>query len=108
MSRSEEPAKTQPRPGSSATDLLTGVEPERTGGWRDSIESFAIAFILAFVFKTFEAEAFVIPTGAMAPTLYGRHKQVDCENCGHDYAVGASEELQDDWFHPNFRISAAC
>ena len=107
MSRSEEPAKTQQRPGSSATDLLTGVEPERTGGWRESIESFAIAFILAFVFKTFEAEAFVIPTGSMAPTLYGRHKQVDCEKCGHDYAVGASEELQDDWFQPNFRISAS-
>ncbi|HAB13478.1 MAG TPA: signal peptidase I [Planctomycetaceae bacterium] len=107
MSRSEEPAKTEQRTGGSATDLLTGVEPERTGGWRESIESFAIAFILAFVFKTFEAEAFVIPTGSMAPTLYGRHKQVDCEKCGHDYAVGASEELQDDWFQPNYRIAAS-
>ena len=38
----------------------------------------AIAFILAFLFRTFEAEAFVIPTGSMAPTLMGRHKDVVC------------------------------
>ena len=44
---------------------------------RETIESIAIAFALAFLFKTFEAEAFVIPTGSMAPTLMGRHKDVD-------------------------------
>jgi len=27
--------------------------------------------VLAFLFRTFEAEAFVIPTGSMAPTLMG-------------------------------------
>ena len=43
---------------------------------RETIESIAIAFILAFLFKTFQAEAYVIPTGSMAPTLYGRHKEV--------------------------------
>ena len=41
------------------------------------MESVAVAFIFCFLFKTFEAEAFVIPTGSMAPTLYGRHKDVD-------------------------------
>ncbi|GIS63242.1 MAG: hypothetical protein CM1200mP2_54670 [Planctomycetaceae bacterium] len=91
----------------SASDLLTGNEPERRGGWRETIESFAIAFILAFVFKTFEAEAFVIPTGSMAPTLYGRHKDIDCEACGHNYAVGASEELQNDWYEPTSRITSS-
>jgi signal peptidase I len=95
------------RPSGSASDLLTGVEPERRGGWRETIESFAIAFILAFVFKTFEAEAFVIPTGSMAPTLYGRHKDVDCEACGHNYAVGASEELHEDWYQPNLRLTSS-
>ena len=30
---------------------------------RETIESVVVAFILAFMFKTFEAEAFVIPTG---------------------------------------------
>lgn len=60
---------------------------------RDTIEAVAIAFILAFIFKTFEAEAFVIPTGSMAPTLYGRHKEVHCECCGLDYTIGASQEV---------------
>ena len=41
---------------------------------REAIESIVVAFILAFLFRTFEAEAFVIPTGSMAPTLMGRHK----------------------------------
>ena len=45
---------------------------------RETVESIVIAFILAFLFRTFEAEAFVIPTGSMAPTLQGRHKDIDC------------------------------
>jgi signal peptidase I len=60
---------------------------------RETIESVAIAFVLAFLFRTFEAEAFVIPTGSMAPTLMGRHKDVKCEKCGYPYQVSASEEV---------------
>lgn len=62
-------------------------------GLRETVESLVVAFILAFLFKSFEAEAFVIPTGSMAPTLLGRHKDVDCEQCGYHYTVGASQEL---------------
>ena len=62
-------------------------------GARETVESIAIAFVLAFLFKTFQAEAYVIPTGSMAPTLYGRHKEVHCEACGFDFAVGASTEI---------------
>ncbi len=100
-------ADSQPKTTTSATDLLRDKEPERKGGWRETIESFAIAFILAFVFKTFEAEAFVIPTGSMAPTLYGRHKDVDCEKCGHGFSIGASDELEEDWLQPVYRIDSA-
>ena len=60
---------------------------------RETVESIAIAFILAFLFRTFEAEAFVIPTGSMAPTLQGRHKDVDCPQCGYHYRVSASSEV---------------
>jgi signal peptidase I len=59
---------------------------------RETIEAIAIAFALAFLFKTFEAEAFVIPTGSMAPTLMGRHKDVECPQCGYRYSASASEE----------------
>lgn len=64
--------------------------------WRDTIESIVFAFVLAFLFRTFEAEAFVIPTGSMAPTLRGRHKECDCEKCGYRIVVGASDEVDAD------------
>ncbi len=60
---------------------------------RETIESVAIALVLAFLFRTFEAEAFVIPTGSMAPTLMGRHKDLVCPKCGCPYQVGDSEEV---------------
>jgi len=60
---------------------------------RETVESFVIALILAFLVRTFEAEAFVIPTGSMAPTLMGRHKDVVCPECGYPFRVSASEEL---------------
>jgi signal peptidase I len=63
---------------------------------RETVESVAIAFALAFLFKTFEAEAFVIPTGSMAPTLMGRHKDVICPECGYRYSASGSDEADHD------------
>ncbi|MCE3018281.1 MAG: signal peptidase I [Pirellula sp.] len=60
---------------------------------RETVESLAVAFILALLFKAFIAEAFVIPTGSMAPTLMGAHKDIACECCGHQFQCGASEEF---------------
>jgi len=60
---------------------------------RETIESVVVAFVLAFLFRTFEAEAFVIPTGSMAPTLMGRHKDLECPVCKYPYQVSASEEV---------------
>lgn len=62
---------------------------------RETIESLAVAFILALLFKAFIAEAFVIPTGSMAPTLMGAHKDVKCEECGFQYQCGASNEFDE-------------
>ena len=50
--------------------------------------------ILALLVRGFEAEAFVIPTGSMAPTLMGRHKEITCPQCGYVYSVNASEEVE--------------
>ncbi|MBQ7111677.1 MAG: hypothetical protein IJO06_10720 [Thermoguttaceae bacterium] len=72
-------------------------EPEPTPSLfeqiREVCESLAVALFLAFLFKTFEAEAYVIPTGSMAPTLLGRHKDVVCDECGFPFQVSASEEM---------------
>jgi signal peptidase I len=61
-------------------------------GHRETVEALVVAFILALLVRGFEAEAFVIPTGSMAPTLMGRHKEIDCPRCGFTYAVNASDE----------------
>jgi signal peptidase I len=62
---------------------------------RETLESLAVAFLLALMFKAFIAEAFVIPTGSMAPTLMGAHKDVTCDDCGYPYQCGASSEFSD-------------
>jgi signal peptidase I len=58
------------------------------------MEALVVAFIAALVVRGFEAQAFVIPTGSMAPTLMGRHKEIACPDCGFVYAVNASEEVE--------------
>ncbi len=58
------------------------------GSIKETIESIVIAFILAFVFRAFVVEAFVIPTGSMAPTLLGQHEQFVCPECGWKFMVG--------------------
>src|SRR3990170_581045 len=78
---------------------------------RETMEAIAVAFILAFLFRTFEAEAFVIPTGSMAPTLYGRHKEATCPKCGSHICVGASDEFDADMgalFEGSRLMSALC
>lgn len=62
----------------------------RNPGVRETIESVVIAILLAFMFKTYEAEAFVIPTGSMAPSLQGQHMDHDCAQCGYRFLSGYS------------------
>ncbi len=74
---------------------------------RETVESVVIAFVLAFLFRTFLAEAFVIPTGSMAPTLMGRHKDFNCQQCGYHYTVGASEEVDKESNYLIARLTAS-
>lgn len=64
-------------------------------GTRETVESIVVAFAMAILFRTFVAEPFVIPTGSMAPTLMGRHKDVVCPQCGAPYQVSASNEVDE-------------
>ena len=75
-----------------AVKSAEAAKPAKKDGTRETIESIVVAFILAFLFRTFEAEAFVIPTGSMAPTLFGRHKECHCSQCGWDFQIGASDD----------------
>ena len=69
----------------SGPDLKNNIERKKSkkekGFFRENIESILIAVALAFVLRIFIVEAFKIPTGSMAPTLLGVHKDVKCPNC---------------------------
>ena len=60
-----------PPPGAGAGDGGAKKKHHPEGNVKETIESILVAFILAFVFRAFVVEAFVIPTGSMAPTLLG-------------------------------------
>ncbi|HMF18538.1 MAG TPA: S26 family signal peptidase [Gemmataceae bacterium] len=84
--------------------------PQNTDGTREIIETIVFVVVLVLLLKTFLAEAFVIPTGSMAPTLLGYHKHVKCEKCGFEILVNASSEVEDrppnrvsEWQCPNCR-----
>jgi len=55
---------------------------------KETLISLTIAFALAFVFRGFVVEAFLIPTGSMAPTLNGAHARFSNPRTGLDWAVG--------------------
>ena len=52
---------------------------------KDTLISIMIAFTMAFVFRGFVVEAFVIPTGSMAPTLMGAHMQLRGPETGYQW-----------------------
>ncbi len=54
---------------------------------KETLVSIVIAFALAFVFRAFVIEAFVIPTGSMAPTLMGAHMRFTAPTTGYSWAV---------------------
>lgn len=59
---------------------------------RQTFESLILLGITLLVFRTFAAEAYIVPTGSMAPTLLGNHTEVACPNCGIRFALGLDEE----------------
>jgi signal peptidase I len=79
---------------------VTGAEKTSSnGGLKDTIESILIAFVLAFIFRAFVVEAFVIPTGSMATTLLGAHMRFDCRDCGYRFDVNYQAQPEGEALH---------
>jgi hypothetical protein len=64
-------------------------------GSREVIETIVFVVVLVLLLKTFLAEAFVIPTGSMATTLLGYHREVTCDTCHYQFLVNASSETEE-------------
>ena len=80
------------RPPAQGQSKPEDLRKKKARSGRESIESFVVVF-LAFLIWSLEAEGFVIPTGSMAPTLMGRHKEIVCPQCGYVYTVNADREV---------------
>ncbi|MGD0542367.1 MAG: S26 family signal peptidase [Tepidisphaeraceae bacterium] len=87
-----EPVAAPPTDSTAAAEKR--AKPEDGTNIKETIESILVAFILAFIFRAFVVEAFVIPTGSMAPTLLGAHMRFQCPDCGWTFDVNYSARNQ--------------
>src|SRR5688572_17270300 len=62
-------------------------KPNEHTSIKETLISITIAFAMAFVFRAFVIEAYVIPTGSMAPTLMGQHMRFRSPESGYEWAV---------------------
>jgi len=65
------------------------------------LQTLLTGLILAFIFRAFFVEAFVIPTGSMAEGLHGAHGTRTCPACGYEYHYGLPAA---DTFCPNCHL----
>ena len=63
-------------------------EPDGISAVIETLQMIIISFAIAFVFKHFVAEAYVIPTGSMAPTLLGAHMKARGPSSGYEFSLG--------------------
>ena len=74
------------------TEGESPAPPEREEGLRRATVEFLILLAIGILLlRTFAAEAYVVPTGSMAPTLLGYHKEVTCPNCHFPFEIGMDE-----------------
>jgi signal peptidase I len=59
---------------------------------RQTIELLVVLAVGVLLARSFSAEAYVVPTGSMAPTLLGQHREITCANCRFVYEVGSDED----------------
>jgi signal peptidase I len=59
---------------------------------RDNLEAIGVAVVLALIIRHFSVEAFEIPTGSMANTLFGMHAWLQCPNCSTEYNVALQSD----------------
>jgi Signal peptidase, peptidase S26 len=69
------------------------TQPENDGT-REIVETVVFVVVLVLLLRSFLVEAFVIPTGSMADTLYGYHKDYICPKCKYRFEVNCSSEAE--------------
>ena len=105
-------------PESPPTDLSVSKGSISIALTRQVVEFLVLLVAGIIVIRFFVAEAYVVPTGSMAPTILGFHWEADCPNCGARFAVGMDESGRlmgrpvcpncgQDGFDPNAGVAAS-
>jgi signal peptidase I len=84
--------KTQPKPVVKTWGKVAASQ--QTDGFREVIETIVFVVVLVLLLRSFAAEAFVIPTGSMAETLYGYQKLIECPQCKYEFPVNCASEVE--------------
>jgi signal peptidase I len=71
----------------------TGAYVAQADSVREVVETVVFVVVLVLLLKSFAAEAFVIPTGSMAETLWGYQLVVTCPKCGFQFPVNCSSAV---------------
>ena len=79
------------QPVSAATEDKADEEWSTAYFLRQSVEFIVMLVLIILIFRTFAAEAYIVPTGSMAPTLLGNHREIRCINCAFRFTLGIDE-----------------
>lgn len=86
---------TEPQTGAAPHEGGPGPAPEAvapsSGVGRATVEFLVVLCLSVLVFRAFAAEAYIVPTGSMAPTLLGQHRELVCPNCNFRFVLGLDE-----------------
>ena len=88
------PQLEEPKPATQQMKKEAKKPVEHPDRARELIETVVFVVVLVLLLKLFITEAFVIPTGSMAETLYGIHKIIACPKCGHEFPVNSHDEVE--------------
>jgi Signal peptidase, peptidase S26 len=101
-----------PKAATRSVSVPKKVDAPKTTETKDSVrevvETIVFVVVLVLLLKTFLAEAFVIPTGSMATTLLGYHREVTCQKCGYPFLVNASKQFDPQEPHQQRVITCTC
>lgn len=73
--------------GDAASATSAHAARDHEGSIKETLISLVISFVMALVFRSYVVEAFIIPTGSMAPTLLGAHMEFQSPQSGFEWAV---------------------
>jgi hypothetical protein len=99
---------TAARPGTMAAAEKEKKPAEQKDAFREIVETVVFVIVLVLLLKAFMAEAFVIPTGSMATTLYGYHREITCPQCGFRFPLNLSKQLDSQEAVPERVTGATC